>query len=413
MTQDKALEHLKSDRNVFLTGQPGTGKTYTINKYIEWLIDNGVMPAVTASTGIAAVHVSGSTIHSWAGVRDDNALTAQDMDDILSNPWTRDRLCKCEVLIIDEISMVSAKLLNVVANLAMVARNSDKAFGGIKVVAVGDFFQLPPVKGEFAFESEAWDQADFKVCYLHEQYRQNDKVFNDILTNIRAGHLTDDQKAVIRERVVDDASELDGAIRLDTHNHKVDTINDAKLSRLEGTPTTYKMDERGNEQVVKMLKNNCLSPEKLVLKPGAKVMFTKNDTVEKRWVNGTQGEVVECGDHFVKVKLRSGVTVDVLAEDWEKCEGYGKNKHVIAMISQIPLKLAYAITIHKSQGMTLDEAVIDVSHVFACGHAYVAVSRVRTLEGVHFQGRLTKGFLNVDETVQEMDKKFLKEGMDD
>lgn len=412
MTQEKALEHLKGPRNVFLTGQPGTGKTYTINQYIEWCIDNGIMPSVTASTGIAAVHVSGSTIHSWAGVRDDNALSAQDIEDILGNPWIRDRICKCEVLIIDEISMVSAKLLNVVAKLCMAARNSDEAFGGIKVIAVGDFFQLPPVKGEFAFTAEAWDQADFKVCYLHEQHRQDDKVFNDILTNIRAGHLTDEQKAIIRERVTQDASELDGAIRLDTHNAKVDKINDMKLNRLEGTPTTYKMDERGNESVVKMLKANCLSPERLILKPGAKVMFTQND-IDKRWVNGTQGEVVECGDHFVKVRLRSGVVVDVMQGDWEKCEGYGKNKHVIAMISQIPLKLAYAITIHKSQGMTLDEAVIDVSHVFACGHAYVAVSRVRSLEGVHFQGRLTKGFLNVDETVQEMDKKFLKEGMGD
>ena len=411
MTQDDALKHLKGPRNVFLTGQPGTGKTYTINKYIEWCIDNGILPAVTASTGIAAIHVGGSTIHSWAGVRDDNALTAQDVEDILGNPWVRDRLCKTEVLIIDEISMVSKKLLNVVSVLAMAARNSDEPFGGIKVIAVGDFFQLPPVKGEFAFEAEAWEQANFQVCYLHEQHRQSDKVFNDILTNIRAGFLTDEQKDIIRGRVTDDASDLDGAIRLDTHNAKVDKINEMKLDRLEGQPKTYVMDERGNEKIVKMLKANCLSPERLILKVGAKVMFTKNDALNKAWVNGTQGEVVMLGDVFVKVKLRNGATVDVGVEDWEYCEGYGKNKNVIAMISQIPLKLAYAITIHKSQGMTLDEAVIDVSHVFACGQAYVAVSRVRSLEGIHFQGRLTKGFLNVDESVLEMDKKFLKEGM--
>jgi ATP-dependent exoDNAse (exonuclease V) alpha subunit len=411
MTQDKALEYLKGDANVFLTGQPGTGKTYTINKYIEWCLDNGILPAVTASTGIAAVHVGGSTIHSWAGVRDDNALTAQDVEDILSNPWVRDRLCKTEVLIIDEISMVSKKLLNVVSVLAMTARNNDKPFGGIKVVVVGDFFQLPPVKGEFAFTSEAWEQANFQVCYLHEQHRQSEKVFNDILTNIRAGKLTADQKEIIRGRVVEDASELDGAIRLDTHNAKVDKINESKLERLEGQPQTYVMDERGNEKIVKMLKGNCLSPERLILKVGAKVMFTKNDALNKAYVNGTQGEIVMLGDVFVKVKLRNGATIDVGIQDWEYCEGYGKNKNVIAMISQIPLKLAYAITIHKSQGMTLDEAVIDVSHVFACGHAYVAISRVRSIEGVHFQGRLTKGFLNVDEDVLEIDKKFLKEGM--
>ncbi len=410
MTQDQALVHLKSDRNIFLTGQPGTGKTYTINKYIEWCVDNGILPAVTASTGIAAVHVGGSTIHSWAGVRDDNSLTAQDIEDILGNPWVRDRLCKTEVLIIDEISMVSAKLLNVVSVLAMAARGNELPFGGIKVIAVGDFFQLPPVKGDFAFTAEAWEQADFQVCYLHEQHRQSDKVFNDILTNIRGGFLTDKQKEIIRSRVVEDASEADGAIRLDTHNAKVDKINEMKLDRLEGVPKTYVMDCRGNEAAVKALKANCLSPERLTLKVGAKVMLTKND-IDKRWVNGSQGEVVQLDDVFVKVKLRSGMTVDVGMESWERCEGYGKNKNVIAMITQIPLKLAYAITIHKSQGMTLDEAIIDVSHVFACGHAYVAVSRVRSLEGVYFQGRLTKGFLNVDEDVMEADKKFLAEGM--
>lgn len=194
MTQEDALTILKSDDNVFLTGQPGTGKTYTINKYIEWCVDNGRYPSVTASTGIAAVHVRGSTLHSWAGVRNDDALTPQDIEDILDNPWVRDRICKCDILIIDEISMVSATLLNVVSKLAMEARGSTTPFGGIKVIVVGDFFQLPPVKGDFAFESAAWEAADFKVCYLHEQYRQSDKVFNDILTNIRAGHLTDKQK---------------------------------------------------------------------------------------------------------------------------------------------------------------------------------------------------------------------------
>lgn len=411
MTQDKALEILKGDSNVFLTGQPGSGKTYTINQYIDWLIDNGRTPTITASTGIAAVHVSGQTIHAWAGLRDDKQLTDIDIDDILGNNYTLRRMTQAEVLIIDEISMVSAELLNNVERLTRAARQNSTPFGGIKVVLVGDFFQLPPVKGAFAFESAAWDKADFQVCYLHEQHRQDDKVFNDILTGIRAGHLEEEQKQIIRDKVISDASGMDGVIRLETHNSAVDRMNQMKLERLAGTPKTYEMDSRGNEKAVKALKANCLSPERLILKVGAPVLFTRNDK-DLRWVNGTQGKVVEMDTNTVKVEIGvTGEVVEVTEVEWERSEGYGKNKVTIAAISQLPLKLAWAITIHKSQGMTLDKAIIDVSRVFATGHAYVAVSRVRSLDGLFLQGRLTTGFLAVDQKVITKDKEFLAKGL--
>lgn len=403
MKQLDAIELMKKDGNIFLTGQPGTGKTYTTNQYISWCLDNGKIPTVTASTGIAAVHVGGTTLHSWAGVRDDNSLTAEDMDDILDNPYTRDRICKTEILIIDEISMVSAKLLNVVSKLAMIARGNMTPFGGIKVIAVGDFFQLPPVKGDFAFESEAWKQANFQVCYLHEQHRQNDKIFNDILTNIRAGFLDEDQKQIIRSRVIEDASTLNHAIRIETHNVNVDSINEMKLDRHQGIPQTYVMSSKGNEQAIKSLKKNCLSPERLTLKVGVPVLLTRND-IDKRYVNGSQGIITALLKYSVKVLLKNGLEVEVEQGVWERAEGYGNNKKVIASIAQVPLKLAYAITTHKSQGMTLDEAVIDVSKAFAPGQAYVAVSRLRSLDGVHFQGKLTKNFLMVDPKVVEFDQ---------
>lgn len=402
MTQQQALDILKKETcNVFLTGQPGSGKSYLTNQYIDYLIDNGKDFAVTASTGIAAINVGGKTLHSFMGVRDDQELTEENIQDIFDNSNTLNRYLFTEVLIIDEISMVSAQLFENLDILAKTARQSKEPFGGIRVIAVGDFYQLPPVKGEYAFTSEAWQNGQFKFCNITEQHRTNDTTFIDILAGIRSGVLTDDQKSHIRARVVDDVSDLHDVVRLDTHNEKVDQINNMKLSRITTPPRTYKMTETGDERYLAQIKKNCLSPEKLILKVGARVIFTRND-LDQRWVNGTQGEVIELRDEMVRVRLFSNDSeVEVIPMSWEYANGYGKNKKVIASVTQMPLRLAWAITIHKSQGMTLDKAVIDVSRVFATGQAYVAISRVRSLDGVYLQGKLTQGFLSVDESVQE------------
>jgi len=402
MTQQEALLILKKETcNVFLTGQPGAGKSYLVNQYIDWILENNKEFAVTASTGIAALNITGKTLHSFMGVRDDKELTEDDVQDILENSRTLHRYQTTDIIIIDEISMVSAQLLDNLDIIAKIARHSDSPFGGIRVIAVGDFYQLPPVKGDYCFKSNAWLDGGFKFCNLTEQHRTNDTIFIDILAGIRSGVLTEEHKQHIRGRVVDDVSELDGVVRLDTHNAKVDQINDMKLRRLTTPPKTFDMSERGEEKYILQLKKSCLSPEKLILKVGARVIFTRND-LEYRWVNGTQGEVVEIDTNQVKVRIFSNDNVvEVCPVDWEYANGYGKNKTVRAAITQLPLRLAWAITIHKSQGMTLDRAVIDVSRVFATGQAYVAISRVRSLDGVFLQGKLTSGFLAVDESVKE------------
>jgi ATP-dependent DNA helicase PIF1 len=402
MMQSEALTILKKETcNVFLTGQPGSGKSYLTNQYIEYLIDNAKDFAVTASTGIAAINVSGKTLHSFMGVRDDKPLTEEDVQDIFDNSNTLMRYRHTEILIIDEISMVSAQLFDNLNLLAQIARGNKDPFGGLRVIVVGDFYQLPPVKGEYCFKSQAWLEGSFAICNLTEQHRTSDTLFIDLLAGIRAGVLTDEQKNHIRERVVEDVSNLEGVVRLDTHNDKVDDINNMKLARLTTPPRTFNMTETGDDRYLAQLKKNCLSPEKLILKVGARVLFTRND-FEQRWVNGTQGEVIALLDDGVRVRIFSNeLEVEVRNATWESANGYGKNKVVVASISQLPLRLAWAITIHKSQGMTLDQAVIDVSRVFATGQAYVAISRVRSLDGVYLQGRLTGGFLAVDESVKE------------
>jgi len=405
MTQDKALELLKNTNdNIFLTGAPGTGKSYLINKYVDWLLDNGETPIMTASTGIAALNVNGKTLHSWGGLRDDNPISDKDIEDILEG-YSRSNYQGTETLIIDEISMVSASLIENLNKLAKIARGRNLFFGGIRVIVVGDFYQLPPVKGRFAFESEDWQEGEFAVAYLTEQKRQTEPVFTEILQNIRAGFLTADQKDIIRSRIIKDAGEVpDPKIRLDTHNKKVDMINDRQLQRLKTPPTTYVMKKESKypDAIAKLVKN-CLSPERLTLKVGTPVLFTRNDT-DLRWVNGTQGVVTELKSDSVVVELTNGLVYEVDPITWEASSGYGKNRKIYAEIAQLPLKLAWAITIHKSQGMTLDRAIIDVTDAFAEGQAYVAVSRVRTLEGLHFQGFLSQGFFRVSKKVIAFDK---------
>lgn len=410
MTQDTAFTILtKSRKNVLLTGKPGAGKSYLTNKYIDWLLDNtNQVIEVCASTGIAALNIKGKTLHSFLGVRNDE-VTDDDIKDIISNQYVQQRIKSTDVVIIDEISMVSATLLDLMDIICRHVRGNSEPFGGMRVIVVGDFFQLPPVKGQFAFKASVWDKADFAVCYLTEQHRSNDAVFNDILTGIRTGVITEEHKALLKSHIYEVLPDDIGVhVKLDTHNKRVDDFNEMRLSRLTTPAQTYIMQSQGSEAQVAMLKKMCQSPERLTLRVGARVIFTQNDK-EQQWVNGTVGDVTYVGDMHVRVQV-NGVEITVERTKWELANGYGANKRVHAWIEQFPLRLAWAITIHKSQGMTLDKAVVDLSRVFECGQAYVAISRLRSLDGLYFQGILTEHILMVDQSVMEFDKKLLEHG---
>jgi len=409
MTQDRALEILKTGGNVFLTGEPGSGKTYVINKYIAWLEASRVKVAVTASTGIASTHIGGMTIHSWSGVGARDTLTQYDLDHIASQKKVLDKVKKAHVLIIDEISMLDGKMLDMVNIVCKTVRENPQPFGGLQLVCVGDFFQLPPIArmGEslrYAFESRAWEEARPLVCYLSEQFRQEDEVLLSLLKSIRKNQVEDEHYTLLQEQTEISYEHIEPT-RLYTHNADVDAVNMAKLKVLPGMVRKFQMEARGNKQLQQSLAKSCLSPELLELKEQAMVMCTKNN-FEQGYVNGTLGRIVafDMTDGYPVIETADGRTITIKPATWSVAQE-GK---VLAEIEQIPLRLAWAITVHKSQGMSLDAAEVDLSKAFVFGQGYVALSRVRSLAGLKMLGMSTNA-LQVDPKIVAFDARFKTE----
>jgi len=405
MTQQQALKILKSGTNVFLTGSAGTGKTFLLNQFISYLKKNKTEVAVTASTGIAATHLNGRTIHSWSGIGIKKEMNEKSIKKITRIKNLNKRIRKTKILIIDEISMLDADRLNLVDRICKQVKDPFLPFGGMQVIMCGDFFQLPPVNREqkprFAYESSVWQNSDIKVCYLNKQFRQNDLKFTDILNKIRANRAGIEELNLLKTRLNQPISLSVKPTKLYTHNVKVDAINNYELSRISKKEMTYYMIGHGPKNLVDFLKKNCLTPEELKLKIGAIVMFVKNN-FDAGYVNGTLGKVIGYDDNeYPVVKTMSGHKIIALPTSWSMEE----NGETIATIKQIPLRLAWAITVHKSQGMSLDAAEIDLSKSFECGMGYVALSRVRTLNNIKLIG-INQMALEVSPEIVEKDKEF-------
>lgn len=410
MRQETALTILKTGANVFLTGEPGSGKTHTVNQYISYLRAHGIEPAITASTGIAATHVGGMTIHSWSGVGIKSTLSAYDLEELSSREALVRRITNAKVLIIDEISMLDSRVLQMVETVCRTLRRNEEAFGGLQVIFVGDFFQLPPIArhgepaAKFCFESKAWAGANPVVCYLTEQHRQKDDILLEALALVRRGEGETGARAHFESRFIEDAYDEGVSLipKLYTHNADVDRMNNLELAKLPGKAETFAMNTKGKPGVVETLKRGCLSPAELCLKEDAVVMFTKNN-FDEGYVNGTLGTVVgfEADTLFPIVKLHDGEEITVSHEEWAISE----NGKVLGAITQIPLRLAWAITIHKSQGMSMDAAVINLGSAFEYGQGYVALSRVRSLSGMFLLG-LNERALMVHPTILARDAQF-------
>lgn len=376
-----------SGESVFLTGAPGSGKTFVLNKFIQLAKQVQKRVAVTASTGIAATHIGGTTIHSWSGLGIRDEISERDEKWLKENDRLVKRYNNTDILIIDEVSMIHGKRLDMVDQVAKWLRESGEPFGGMQVILTGDLFQLPPIhKGDteidFVHLSQAWQKLNPKICYLTEQHRQQNDPLLDLLEAMRAGDLIEVHFDALSERLGREAPSDEVVTKLYSHNQDVEHINESHLKALADQSHAFVMETTGVQAKVEQLMKSVLAPEVLELKVGAEVMFVANNFAEG-FANGSRGRVVDFKEGKPLVELQRNHRIIVVESHSWALEEDGRER---ARVTQLPLRLAWAITIHKSQGMSLDSAEMDLSRAFTPGMGYVALSRVRSLDGVYLKG---------------------------
>lgn len=393
--QQKIVESYLNGDNVFISGGAGTGKSYLLNYLKKNFSHLGL--EITASTGIASINIGGSTIHSFAGI----GLANHPIEQILANlkqtkfNKIRKRIIKTKTLAIDEISMISPELLEILDIVFREIRQSKKIFGGLQVLFFGDFLQLPPVNKfneeiSYCFNSKIWEDFNFKNFILTKAFRQSDKDFIDILNNLRFGIVNLNDQKILDSRVnIADQNQSIKPTILTTHNDRVERINAKFMQNIANKEFEYKADFSGDLYKIDFLKKNCLAYQVLKLKIGAQVMMIKNTHQKEGVINGSLGIIRDFSPkkNYPIVEFANNKILTISPEEWnlEKFDHDTKTIKIEASISQIPLILAWAITIHKSQGLTLDKISCDLSNVFSPGQSYVAISRVKTLSGLFIE----------------------------
>jgi ATP-dependent exoDNAse (exonuclease V) alpha subunit len=393
--QKQVIEAFEAGKNIFVTGGAGSGKSYLLSFLKRSYGHNGL--DVTASTGIAAVNIGGSTIHSWAGIGLANLPLDQIVENIFSGKFSkiRRRIKHARALAIDEISMISAEVLEILDQVFRRVRENNAPMGGIQMLFFGDFLQLPPINRNgsnfnFCFESESWRKLNLEMFELEEIFRQTDQKFIKILNNLRFGKLDESDREALEARL--NANDENLAIKptiLTTHNAKVEKINFEELKKIPREEISHGAEYFGQPDRVEFLKKNCIAAETLKLKVGAQVMMIKNTYQKEGIINGSLGIIRNFSPKklYPIVEFTNGKILTIAPEEW-LIEKYDEEKRLVvteAGVNQVPLILAWAMTIHKSQGLTLDKISCDLSDVFSPGQAYVALSRARSLEGIFIE----------------------------
>ena len=416
LNQVLALLDSEDQQFIYLTGAAGTGKTTLIERVLE---ENTLKKIVVAPTGVAALNIGGSTINSAFRIGFDTFPIIQESND----PRFKKLLKNLELLIIDEISMVRAPMLDAISETLKLHRNSNEPFGGIHVLACGDLFQLPPVvkdneinlidekyESVYFFSSKSFKEIEnpafFELTYSFRQ--SEDENFYSLLNNIRLGDDLTETISSINRKCFNPDFESESSLIITTRKYRAEQINDEMLNLIDGPATSAAAEEHGE-----LNENDLPAPRNLRIKKDAKVMFIKNDS-EGRWVNGTIGVVTNCADKKGKfIRVRVGEEIfKVKREEWNKIkyvyDEYNDEmeEEIVSSFKQFPLKLGWAVTIHKAQGLTLESCSIDLGDgAFATGQTYVALSRCKTLNSVNLYQELKERDAMVDSAIKDFHKK--------
>lgn len=391
----KVLTLLINGENVFLTGFAGTGKSYILNKLKEYFKKK---LTITSTTGIAAVNVKGQTLHSWAGVGLCRNSIYNTVEKIKKRPTQYRQIMNCKILAVDEISMLNIEAFEYINEVLREVRECNDPFGGIQVIFIGDFFQLPPVEKEgeirhYCFDSPVWNKLGLKNVVLKKNYRQNEANFITALAHMRENCLEIEDIELLKTRCTE--NEDSDILHIFSTNEEANRYNLAKFNMIDEPVKLFAAEDgvyRGTKLVkdgftesenyiLEIFSKNCRAEREIALKLGARVMLLINMDFNKGLINGACGNIIGFNEEAINIKFDNGVIAAIPKHTFE----YYYNERVVAERVQYPLKLAYGITIHKSQGMTLDKLVVDCARIFERGQSYVAMSRVRTLEGLYLK----------------------------